>query len=156
MAKEIERKFLVVDNSFKSAAKGSHEISQAYISRQKEAVVRVRTKDDSAFITVKGVTRGFTRDEWEYQIPVSDAREMIARLAGGRSIEKTRYLVDYAGLTWEVDCFHGNLEGLCVAEVELPSPDVEVTLPPFTGREVTGDAAYYNSNLVEGIIPHEE
>ncbi len=156
MAKEIERKFLVKDDSFISMARESHKIVQAYLSRSKESTVRVRVKDSAAFLTVKGVTSGMSRDEWEYPIPVVDAEEMIERLTDGKAIYKTRYNVDYGNLLWEVDVFHGQLEGLCVAEVEIPSPETPVSFPPFIGKEVTGVADYYNSNLINGVIPHEE
>lgn len=153
MAKEIERKFLVTGNSYLTMARESHEIRQAYISPLREATVRVRVKDSFAYLTVKGPNNGAIRDEWEYPIPVADAMEMMECLTDGRFLHKTRYIVEHDGLTWEVDVFHGALSGLCVAEVELPTADTPLTLPPFIGREVTGDADYYNSNLLSGIIP---
>lgn len=153
MAKEIERKFLVTDDSYLAMASESHDIRQAYISSRREATVRVRVKDSSAYLTVKGPNNGAIRDEWEYPIPVADAVEMMERLTDGRFLHKTRYIVDYEGLPWEVDVFHGALSGLCVAEVEVPAADTPLTLPPFIGREVTGNADYYNSNLLSGIIP---
>ncbi len=146
MATEIERKFLVNDRSYRYMATESREIAQAYLSADVDATVRVRRAGDRGFITVKGRSRGASRGEWEYEIPLRDAMEMAA-LKGGWSIEKTRYIVPYAGHTWEVDEFHGRHEGLVVAEVELGSEHEAVELPPFAGREVTGDAAYYNSTL---------
>lgn len=146
MAKEIERKFLVTGDSYKSLATSSHTIMQAYLSTTHDATVRLRVIDSRGFITVKGITNGCTRDEWEYGIPADDARAM-AVLPGVKTLEKTRWLVPWEGFTWEVDEFHGRLEGLVIAEVEMPSEDCDPPLPPFVGAEVTGDPAYYNSNL---------
>ncbi|MDE5785038.1 MAG: CYTH domain-containing protein [Duncaniella sp.] len=148
MATEIERKFLVTDACYRSMARSSVEIAQCYLSREVEATVRIRRAGERGFITVKGRTSGASRGEWEYEIPLADAVAMSA-LAGGWSIEKTRYLVDFAGHTWEVDEFHGRHEGLVIAEVELDEENEAVILPPFAGREVTGEAAYYNSALAD-------
>lgn len=147
MSKEIERKFLVKNTNFKPLAVSSRKLMQGYLSRRIDSTVRVRVCDDCAFLTVKGRNHGIVRDEWEYAIPVADAREMLERCAEGTVIVKTRYNVPFDGLMWEVDEFHGNHEGLVVAEVELPSADAELSLPPFVGEEVTGDPRYYNSNL---------
>ncbi|MBD5254309.1 MAG: CYTH domain-containing protein [Barnesiella sp.] len=146
MATEIERKFLVTDNIYRLMAEAEVEIAQCYISRQVDATVRVRRAGSRGFLTVKSRNRGATRGEWEYEIPLRDAHE-LASLAGGWSIEKTRYKVAYAGHMWEVDEFHGRHEGLVIAEVELADEAEEVELPPFAGQEVTGDPAYYNSTL---------
>ncbi|MBD5180743.1 MAG: CYTH domain-containing protein [Bacteroidales bacterium] len=156
MAKEIERKFLVKNADFKNWAFKSIEIQQGYVSTDPERTVRVRLKDDKAFLTLKSKNIGIERDEWEYQIPVSDAKEILERMCTKR-ILKTRYLVDYEGLTWEIDEFHGKLDGLVVAEVELQSPDIQISLPQFIGREVSDNPSYYNSALldrdsVEGLI----
>ena len=147
MAKEIERKFLVTGDSYRALSSGSKHIEQAYLNRDPRATVRVRIVDGEARLTVKGINDGAVRDEWEYAIPVSDAREMIDRCATGRVIVKTRFIVPFGGRTWEVDEFEGSLTGLVVAEVELPTADAEVSLPPFAGEEVTGDPRYYNSSL---------
>lgn len=144
MAKEIERKFLVTDDSYRAMASGSRNIVQGYLSMRREATVRVRIADGQGYLTVKGITSGATRDEWEYPIPAADARGMLPTCEG-TVIDKTRYLVPFEGRTWEVDEFHGAYEGLTVAEVELPSENERVALPPFIGREVTGDPQYYNS-----------
>lgn len=149
MAKEIEHKFLVKDDSYRSLARCSHEITQAYVARMERGVVRVRILDERAYITLKSRNTGMSRDEWEYEIPVADAREIVARLTDGNVIRKTRYVVDYEGYVWEVDEFHGNLQGLVVAEVEVPSEDCCPALPPFIGREVTGERRFYNSVLME-------
>ena len=146
MSKEIERKFLVVGRDFEAMATEHHEIRQGYLCRDVDHTVRVRTWDDRAYLTVKSRTVGCTRNEWEYPIPLRDALDMLAGL--GRNISKTRWVVPAGdGLRWEVDVFHGRLEGLVVAEIELPSEDTPFTRPAFVGREVTGDPAYYNSNL---------
>lgn len=147
MAKEIERKFLVTDSSYRDMASAERHIVQGYLSRDPRATVRVRIADGRAWLTVKGRNDGAVRDEWEYEIPVSDARDMLGRCAAGRVIEKTRYIVDYGGRSWEVDEFGGELSGLTVAEIELDSADEQPELPPFVGDEVTGDPRYYNSAL---------
>lgn len=147
MAKEIERKFLVTDSSYRSMAHASFKISQGYISRRKEGTVRVRVKGDKAFLTVKGANTGISRNEWEYEIALDDATQMLDTVVEGRPLEKTRYLVNYEGYTWEIDEFEGRLAPLVVAEVEMKSIEENPPLPPFVGREVSGDPAYYNSNL---------
>lgn len=146
MAKEIERKFLVgdVDAALADAVKCRH-IMQGYLSANPDATVRVRLADDQGFITVKSRNRGAVRNEWEYPIPAADVREML-ELSQTRVIDKTRHLVPYGGLTWEVDVFHSH-PGLVLAEVELPAADTPVDLPPWIGEEVTDNPAYFNSNL---------
>lgn len=147
MAKEIERKFLVTDMSFVGMATECVEIVQGYLSRKIDATVRVRTYGDRGKLTVKGATRGAVRNEWEYDVPVADAMEMLANCAEGNVIRKTRYIVPFGSFVWEVDCFQGNHDGLIVAEIELPDENINFELPPFVGQEVTGNPAYYNSNL---------
>lgn len=148
MATETERKFLVTDNSYRQLAHAHRYITQGYISRRKEGTVRVRIADKRAYLTVKGVTRGISRDEWEFDIPADDARAMLDRVCEGNIIEKNRYLVNWDGLVWEVDEFISPVK-MTVAEVELPADlaDAELPLPPFVGREVSHDPAYFNSNL---------
>lgn len=145
MAKEIERKFLVANDVFFSMASRSVDIEQGYLCTDPDSTVRVRIKGDEAFITVKSRNYGATRNEWEYSIPVSDAREMMECCRG--VIKKRRFLVPYDGLVWEVDVFGGRHSGLVVAEVEIGSEDVRLSLPPFVGEEVTSDPRYYNSVL---------
>jgi adenylate cyclase len=145
MALEIERKFLVNGEQYKNIATDWVEVSQFYLSLDPERTVRVRIKGEHGFITVKGRNNGCMRKEWEYEVPVEEAREMMQICEAG--ISKRRWIVPFEGLIWEVDEFKGRLEGLVLAEVELPSADTVVSLPPFVGREVTGDPAYYNSNL---------
>lgn len=145
MALEIERKFLVSNNKYLSAHTKSIEIEQGYLNTDPARTVRVRIVGDKACITVKGLTTGATRHEWEYEIPLQDAREMMALCTG--VISKIRYVVPYHGLTWEVDVFQGRHKGLVLAEIELPDEDAVFDMPPFVGVEVTGDEKYYNSNL---------
>lgn len=147
MAKEIERKFLVVNDSYKALSYKHINIQQGYIYTDKRAVIRVRIRDTDAFLTIKGENRGAERDEWEYKIPLSDAKEMLAKLSTGAIVAKTRYLIDFGGFKWEVDEFDSPVNGLIVAEIELPSSDTAFSLPPFIGKEVTGDPAYYNSSI---------
>ncbi|MCM1077451.1 MAG: CYTH domain-containing protein [Bacteroides sp.] len=147
MAKEIERKFLVTGTSYMELAESSHHIRQTYLSTFPDATVRLRISDNDAWLTIKGRNKGAVRDEWEFAIPVSDAEEMAEKLAGGFSIDKTRYVVNIDGWRWEIDRFHGSHEGLTVAEIEMPSADSTPVIPDFIGREVTGDPRYYNSSL---------
>ena len=146
MAKEVERKFLVIDYSYKPLSTENYEIVQGYLSRDPKATVRVRTKGTKGFITVKGKNSGCVRDEWEYEIPLSEAIEML-RLCEAPVLNKTRYIVKHSGRRWEIDEFHGNLSGLTLAEIELNDPSEHIDLPSFVGEEVTDNPAYYNSNL---------
>ena len=154
MAKEIERKFLVRDDSYRALAKQTRSIVQGYLSCRPDSTVRVRIVDDEAYLTVKSKNYGCLRGEWEYQIPIDDAKELL-NLCEPESviIEKTRYIIEVEDLKWEIDEFHGGLNGLVVAEIELPSEDTSFELPSFIGQEVTGDPKYYNSNLSK--LSHE-
>ena len=147
MAIEIERKFLVMGEGWRRLATKSTQIRQGYLSSNAKATVRVRSKDDQeALITLKGAVRGMTRAEYEYEIPISDARELLV-MAEPHVIEKVRHLVPFGGLVWEVDEFAGRHEGLVIAEVELESEGQAVELPEWIGREVTEDDRYYNASL---------
>lgn len=146
MAYEIEHKYLVVNDSYKSMATGRIDIKQGYLNRNPDRTVRVRTLGDKGFLTVKSRNHGPKRLEFEYEIPFHDA-EQIIKLAQPGLVEKTRYIVPYDGLIWEVDEFHGSLRGVTVAEVELPSTDYIYAKPPFIGEDITGDPRFYNSNL---------
>ena len=148
MAKEIERKFLVLDDSFKHEAFAKSRIRQGYISSERGRTVRIRIRDDQGFITIKGpsVDGGLSRSEFEYEIPIGDAQELMLLCQPGQ-IDKTRWLVKSGDHTFEVDEFHGDNEGLVMAEVELKSENEEPVMPPFIGKEVTGDRCYYNSML---------
>ena len=147
MPKEIERKFLVKGDGWRGQDAGKR-YRQGYLSTVKERTVRVRTAGDRGVITVKGISVGATRSEFEYEIPVADANEMLDRLCERPLIEKTRYRIPGEGVVWEVDEFDGENRGLIVAEVELQSEDQAVSLPEWVGREVTEDPRYFNANLV--------
>ncbi len=149
MGQEIERKFLV-RGEFKSSAKKAMRISQGYLSSVPERTVRIRVRDNQGFITVKGKSdiRGVSRFEWEKEISVDDALALLGLCEPG-VIDKTRYLVDYAGYTFEVDEFYGNNEGLVMAEIELSCEDEAFEKPDWLGDEVTGDSRYYNAALTK-------
>jgi CYTH domain-containing protein len=147
MGKEIERKFLVQGQAWRSLAEGT-VYRQGYLSTEKERVVRVRTIGDTGFLTIKGITVGSTRLEYEYPIPVTDADEMLDGLCERPLIEKTRYKIESGGHTWEIDEFGGENQGLVVAEVELVAESEAVDLPDWIGEEVTADSRYFNSNLI--------
>ena len=149
MAQEIEKKFLVA-GEFKESAKKATRITQGYLSSVPERTVRVRVKGDKGYITVKGIGNdsGASRFEWEKEIPVEDVRDLLKICEPG-VIDKTRYLVDCDGHTFEVDEFYGDNEGLVVAEVELGDEDEAFTRPSWLGEEVTGDKKYYNSMLMK-------
>jgi adenylate cyclase len=145
---EIERKFLLKDDSWREGASKQY-YKQGYLSSHKERTVRVRIAEDKAFLTVKGKTIGMTRAEFEYAIPVAEARIMLDTLCEKPLIEKYRYTVQYARFVWEIDEFLGENEGLIVAEIELPTEDTPFALPTWAGKEVTTDARYYNANLIQ-------
>lgn len=147
MGKEIERKFLLKNDSWRSLAKGT-KYRQGYLNSAKERIVRVRTIDDKGFLTIKGITTGATRAEYEYEIPEKDVTAMLDDLCEKPIIEKNRYKIDFAGFIWEVDEFFGDNQGLIVAEVELESEDQSFEKPEWIGDEVTGDPKYFNSNLI--------
>ncbi|OLP46576.1 CYTH domain-containing protein [Rhizobium oryziradicis] len=147
MAKEIERKFLVRSDVWRKHVSQSSRLVQGYILSETDRSVRVRIKNDrSATLTIKIGHVGLTRDEFEYDISMQDAQEMIEK-ALGRVIEKTRYNVEYGGYLWEVDVFEGAHAGLIVAEVELEDASDDPALPPWIGKEVTGDKRYSNQWL---------
>jgi adenylate cyclase len=145
MAVEIERKFLVVSRAWKTVPGILYR--QGYLNRDPARTVRVRMAGDAAFLTVKGISHGATRAEFEYPIPVQDAHALLA-LCEGPQVEKMRYRVDHRGTLWEVDEFSGDNTGLVVAEVELESEDQPFAKPDWLGEEVTHDARYFNSSLV--------
>jgi adenylate cyclase len=144
MAIEIERKFLVVGDAWRDAPAVFY--SQGYLNRDKARTVRVRIAGEEAFLTVKGASVGASRAEFEYPIPLWDARELLA-MCEQPLIEKNRRKIPHEGLIWEVDEFLGENLGLIVAELELPAEDAVFTRPDWIGEEVTGDARYFNSNL---------
>jgi adenylate cyclase len=147
MAVEIERKFLVINDSWKEKATRKF-YCQGYLSRDKGRTVRVRRVDDTAFLTVKGTTtKGCSRSEYEYEIPVNDGQELLDILCHQPLIKKYRYLVEFAGMVWEVDEFLEKNSPLVVAEIELEYIEQPFEKPPWLGAEVTGDIRYYNSSL---------
>ncbi|MDE5774440.1 MAG: CYTH domain-containing protein [Muribaculaceae bacterium] len=148
MALEIERKFLVLNDSYKSMASRSVRICQGYLNRDRERTVRVRIMGDKSYLTIKGVTKGSVREEFEYEIPLCDGMALM-RMCGDDILDKCRWYVEYEGKCWEVDEFGGKLSGLVVAEIELESDGEEISFPVFIGREVTDDPRYYNSMLID-------
>ena len=147
MKTEIERKFLVADPSIVGRSTAAPiRMRQAYLSRGKTSV-RVRVASDRATLTVKGPQKGITRPEYEYEIPNSDANEMIDTLAVTNVIEKDRYLIGEGDFTWEVDVFKGANQPLVLAEIELKAEDVAIDLPAWLGEEVSTDVKYLNAYL---------
>ena len=147
MGIEIERKFLVNGMSWKPSQK-SLSVIQGYFPTSGFSL-RVRIQDNKAFLTLKKSRSQISRHEFEYEIPAGDAREMIMLFCGSEVIEKTRYLVEYKGFTWEVDEFHGKNDGLIVAELELENEDMPFEKPSWIGEEVTQDSRYLNANLAK-------
>ena len=157
---EIERKYLVTSDCYKKLAVARYHIRQGYISREKTGTVRVRITDDKAYLTIKGKPAAghFARYEWEKEIDVQEAEELM-KLCQGTVIDKTRWIVsaetvdnlqltvDNLQLIWEVDEFHGKHEGLVVAEIELDNEEQSFEIPDFIGDEVTHDPRYYNANM---------
>ena len=150
MAQEIERKFLVKDDSFKELAFSFSRIAQGYICSTRGRTVRVRIRDDKGYLTIKGPAgeNGLSRYEWEKELPLAEAQELM-KLCESGMIDKVRYLVQCGKHVYEVDEFHGDNEGLVVAEIELASEDESFEKPDFIGEEVTGIVKYYNSFLMK-------
>jgi len=147
MGTEIERKFLVCNDSWKGGPEGKL-FRQGYICNKIEASVRVRISGQKSFLTIKGQSHGMQRAEFEFPIPLDDATALLDSLCEKPIIEKTRYLIEHDGNTWELDVFHGENDGLIMAEIELPSEDAQFSRPGWAGEEVTDDTRYYNVNLV--------
>ena len=147
MPQEIERKFLVGGNDWRDHG-GGVAYRQGYLSTVAERTVRVRLIRDKGWLTIKGITVGATRAEYEYEIPADEAGEMLDNLCERPLIEKTRYRIEHQVLTWEVDEFDGDNAGLIIAEVELDEEHQAIVLPDWVGEEVTGDPRYYNANLI--------
>jgi CYTH domain-containing protein len=147
MGKEIERKYLVHEDAAWRNAAGT-VYRQGYLSTVKERTVRVRTIGDKAYLTIKGITVGATRLEYEYEIPVDEANELLDQLCERPLIEKKRRKLEFDGLTWEVDEFFGDNAGLILAEVELEDEEQNFARPAWIAQEVTDDARYFNANLV--------
>lgn len=157
MGLEIERKFLLRAEAWEArrreletkgtASEAGVRYVQGYLSTDKKRTVRVRTMGERAFLTIKGATDGLARREYEYEIPIAEARELLTELCHHPLIEKTRYRIDYEGYTWDVDEFYGENKGLQIAEIELPFVDATFERPPWVGEEVSDDPRYFNANL---------
>lgn len=146
---EIERKFLLHQHLWDAVIKPSpKKIVQAYLVNTAEKTIRLRIKGDKGFITIKGPTKGISRSEFEYEIPLSDAEALILQFAE-KVIDKDRYEITFEGKLWEVDVFHGKLEGLILAEIELESEDEDFSIPEWIAEEVSHDVEYFNARLVE-------
>jgi CYTH domain-containing protein len=155
MPTEIERKFLVIGEAWRSATDSDQSpiagirYRQGYIFADRQRSVRVRVAGEQGYLTIKGATTGITRSEFEYPIPLAHALELLATLCEPPLIEKTRYRIPHKHLTWEVDEFSGDNQGLVIAEVELTDPAQAIALPDWIGQEVSDDPRYYNSNLAK-------
>ncbi|MEJ1298045.1 MAG: CYTH domain-containing protein [Candidatus Sedimenticola sp. (ex Thyasira tokunagai)] len=149
MATEIERKFLVTNDDWKASVVSDSVLKQGYLANQPNASVRVRISNGKAHLNIKSVTIGIKRAEFEYEVPLDDAEEMLAQVAEQPFIDKVRYKVKCGEHIWELDVFEGENRGLVVAEIELDSEDELFELPSWAGEEVSGDARYYNACLVK-------
>jgi CYTH domain-containing protein len=147
MAREIERKFLVTSDRWKQGVTGKR-YRQGYLSTVPQRTVRVRVAGGEAWLTVKGLTEGVSRAEFEYPIPLADAQEMLDSLCERPLIEKTRYRVEHHRAVWEVDEFEGENKGLVIAEIELRDAGQQIALPDWVGAEVSDDPKYFNANLI--------
>jgi len=149
MATEIERKFLLKDESWRDVCFKGKKYIQGYMTGSDLASVRVRLEDDNAFLNIKSLTLGIVRSEYEYAIPKTDALELLENLCVKPLISKTRYIVLFDNKKWEIDVFEGDNAGLVVAEIELKSENEQFKCPDFIADEVSDDIRYYNVNLVE-------
>ena len=147
MGQEIERKFLVRGDRWRTLAEGV-EYRQGYMQRQKGCTVRVRLAGEQGFLTIKGKSVDISRSEYEYPIPKSDALEMLENLCDRPQIIKKRYRIPHGNFIWEVDEFFGENSGLILAEIELTAADQEFPIPDWIAQEVTHESRYYNANLV--------
>lgn len=146
---EIERKFLVISDTWREHVRDSFPLDQGYLASSKELAVRVRRKRERAILTIKGAAHGagLARREFEYDVPVEDAEVLLAELCPGGRVSKTRHLVDFGGLTWEVDVFSGPNAPLIIAEVELSREDEVFDIPDWVGEDVSHDERYLNAYL---------
>ena len=149
---EIERKFLVANSSWKSLYTSCERLRDGLLASNDGLKVRVRRYEDRATLAVKTKQVGFTRAEYEYEIPIEEAEQLLALYCGDTKLAKTRYYVPYQGFTWEVDVYEGVLSGTILAEVELKHADVDVPLPAWLGREVTGDPEYKKINMLRARL----
>ncbi|MCL7744543.1 CYTH domain-containing protein [Guyparkeria hydrothermalis] len=149
MAKEIERKFLLASEAWRNEIDRSERMVQGYLNDEGPVSVRARIAGPRAWLNIKSRTLGISRDEFEYEIPLADAERMLDHLTTGPVIDKTRHFVRHGGHLWEIDEFHGENDGLIVAEVELAHVDQPFDQPAWLGEEVSHDARYYNVSLVK-------
>ncbi|WP_138471531.1 CYTH domain-containing protein [Poseidonocella sp. HB161398] len=154
MAKEIERKFLVRNGSWRSAATRRTYLRDGFIIQQDGMKLRIRFSDGHATLTFKGPRRGISRDEFEYPIPAADAEIMLASYSHAGQVEKTRHHILYQGFEWTVDEFHGSLAGTVFCEIELPSETAWFPRPDWVGREVTGQRDYQQVTLLRRAASH--
>jgi CYTH domain-containing protein len=147
MGMEIERKFLV--DQLPPGLSPGLDICQGYMVNQEDRVVRIRTKGNKGFLTIKGKTVDIQRREFEYEIPLTDAQQMLDLFCESPLVKKTRFKIDFKGFEWVIDRFAGKNLGLVVAEIELSHPSQVFEIPPWAGREVSHDPRYYNSNLIK-------
>ncbi len=147
MALEIERKFLLKHEAWRLLAESSEQLRQGYLNQETHCSVRVRTSADRAWLNIKGVTIGAQRQEFEYEIPLADAHQMLDTLTVNPVIDKVRHRVTVGPHVWEIDEFAGANAGLVVAEIELGKPDEAFDKPDWVGEEITDDVRYYNTNL---------
>ena len=153
MAIEIERKFLLLNSDWRKEIYDQQKISQGYLSSNPDRTVRIRISDQKGIITIKGKSHGTSRAEYEYEIPLKDAEELIG-LCEKPTIEKTRYLVSYESKLWEIDEFEGDNNGLIVAEVELENESEKPMLPSWIGKEVSSEKRFFNASLIK--YPYSE
>ncbi len=149
MPMEIERKFLLKNDHWRAFARRQESMRQGYLAGDQRCSIRIRITGDAAFLNIKSATLGVSRHEFEYAVPVPEATEMFALFCAQRSLSKDRYYVPNGPHTWEIDVFHGDNEGLVVAEIELSSPTETFAIPDWLGEEVSDDPRYYNSRLIE-------
>lgn len=149
MGVEIERKFLLKNDGWRQLAEPGVQFVQGYLQNNTSSSVRIRIEGESANINIKGATLDITRMEYEYSIPLNDAMEMLESLCEKPFIKKQRYKVPFGGMTWEIDVFEGDNQGLVVAEIELESEGQQFSLPDWIDREVSSETRYYNVCLVK-------
>ena len=149
MGKEIERKFLVRDDSWRTAVSRNQQFIQGYLANNERCSVRVRLAGDSGYLNIKSMNLGISREEYEWPLPVNEAREILFSLCQQPLIEKTRYYLNQGDHIWEIDVFEGDNAGLIVAEIELSHPCEEFQKPTWLGEEVTADSRYYNVCLAQ-------
>ena len=145
---EIERKYLLLDESWRLQADAGMKMRQGYLSNNEKSSIRVRISGKMANLNIKSATPGCVRSEYEYPVPLAEAEELLQNLCHDALIEKVRYLVEFSGFVWEIDVFAGANQGLIVAEIELKALDQEFPAPPWLGREVSDEIRYYNSQLI--------